>query len=75
MRFYEETNNGHEDELAEELFLSDEIMHDPQVRRTRGRVVDVVRPHDDAANGHRPLRRSSPPERRAARTVSPRDRA
>jgi len=53
-RFYEEMNNGRKNELAEELFTADHVMHDPQVPSGPGPqgMVDTVRPYQDAVNGH-----------------------
>jgi steroid delta-isomerase-like uncharacterized protein len=53
-RFYEEMNNGRKNELAEELFTADHVMHDPQVPAERGPrgVAEVVRPYQEAVNGH-----------------------
>lgn len=53
-RFYEEMNNGRKNELATELFAADHVFHDPQVPAGPGPqgVVDVVKPYQDAVQGH-----------------------
>lgn len=53
-RFYEEMNNSRKNELAEELFTADQVMHDPQVPAGRGPqgVVEVVRTYQEAVDGH-----------------------
>jgi len=49
----DETTAGR-NELAEELFTADHVMHDPQVPSGPGPqgMVDTVRPYQDAVNGH-----------------------
>lgn len=53
-RFYEEMNNGRKLELAEDLFTTDHVMHDPQVPCGPGPtgIADVVRTYQDGVDGH-----------------------
>ncbi|MDT7658954.1 MAG: hypothetical protein QOF38_3669 [Pseudonocardiales bacterium] len=53
-RFYEEMNNGRKNDLAEELFTADHVMHDPQVPTGPGPqgAVDAVRPYQEGVDGH-----------------------
>jgi steroid delta-isomerase-like uncharacterized protein len=52
-RFYEEMCTGRKLELAEELFTSDHVMHDPQVPSEPGPrgMVDVVSVYQQGADG------------------------
>lgn len=53
-RFYEEMNNGRNNEIAPELFTADHQFHDPQVPAGIGpqAVVEVVKPYQTAVEGH-----------------------
>ena len=53
-RYYEEMNNGRKNDLAEELFTADHLMHDPQVPTTRGPAGMVARvsAYQQAVDGH-----------------------
>ena len=53
-RFYEDMNNGRQNELATELFTADHKMHDPQVPTADGPdgVAAVVATYQAGVNGH-----------------------
>ena len=53
-RFYEEMNNGRKNELAEELFTADHVLHDPQIPAQRGPagVVETVSAYQTGVDGH-----------------------
>ena len=53
-RFYEEMNNGRQNELAPELFTADHQLHDPQVPTGTGPdgVVAAVSTYQTGVNGH-----------------------
>ncbi len=53
-RYYEQMCNERKNELADELFTADHVMHDPQVPTGVGPagMADTVRVYQDAVNGH-----------------------
>ena len=53
-RFYEQMNNERKNELAEELFTADHVMHDPQVPAGVGPqgMADVVAVYQEGVDGH-----------------------
>jgi steroid delta-isomerase-like uncharacterized protein len=53
-RFYEEMNNGRNNDLAGQLFTDDHQMHDPQVPAADGPdgMVAAVSTYQTAVNGH-----------------------
>ena len=53
-RFYEEMNNGRNNDLAGQLFTADHQMHDPQVPAPDGPdgMVAAVSTYQTAVNGH-----------------------
>ena len=53
-RFYEQMNNERKNDLAEELFTEDHVMHDPQVPAGVGPqgMVDVVSVYQTGVEGH-----------------------
>ena len=53
-RFYEELCNGRHNELAEELFTQDHVMHDPQVPAAAGPrgVAEAVQTYQQGVDGH-----------------------
>jgi predicted ester cyclase len=52
-RFYEEMNTGRKNELADELFTAEHIMHDPQVPTGVGPqgMVDIVSAYQQGVDG------------------------
>lgn len=53
-RFYEQMNNERKNELADELFTADHVMHDPQVPAGVGPqgMADVVAVYQEGVDGH-----------------------
>jgi len=53
-RFYEDMNNGRKNELADELFTADHVLHDPQIPAQRGPqgVADTVAAYQKGVDGH-----------------------
>jgi steroid delta-isomerase-like uncharacterized protein len=53
-RFYEQMNNERKNELADELFTADHVMHDPQVPCGVGpaAMVEVVSVYQEGVDGH-----------------------
>jgi steroid delta-isomerase-like uncharacterized protein len=53
-RFYEDMNNGRKNELADELFTADHVLHDPQIPAQRGPqgVVETVSAYQKGVDGH-----------------------
>ena len=53
-RFYEEMCNARRNELADELFSADHVLHNPQIPAETGPrgVADVVKVYQDGVKGH-----------------------
>ena len=53
-RFYEEMNNGRNNNIAPELFTADHAFHDPQIQAGKGpeAVVEVVSVYQTGVEGH-----------------------
>lgn len=53
-RFYEEMANGRHNEIADELFTPDHVLHDPQVPAQAGPrgITEAVSVYQDGLEGH-----------------------